>query len=635
MVNSCLSLLSVRPATKSWGQGGSLTSGIDNWPSGVPSAVSLSGVSGITFSPTDDLYAADFNNNRVLFYPSGSTTASIVYGQPDFTTVSPATTQNKMSNPMDVALDSNGMIYVSDTNNNRVLVFQPANPNAVTVYGQSDFVSNAGGIGVNGFQNPHGVAIDKSDNLYVCDSSNNRVLIFPSGSTTATSVIGQADFTSNQANRGGPPGPNTLNRPQGIVLDDEDNVYIADNQNNRILFFPKGSSVATRVYAQAGSFVNTVGANGISNLSGPRMLALDITQNLYVCDLGNHRVMVFSPNNYNSAIQVFGQPDFSGFTINAGQGAVVNADGFNQPNGVAFDSSANLYVSDDNNDRILQFGQTTIINTDVSVITSFDSDVLILENTSVTFSADVIINGTLTAAGSLTIGPNVYVSVTKQITIYEDLSISSGGNIVTSSTFFIDPNATVTPIVTSDPGNVQSVTLTIAQYSFRSGSFGAINDAIKSFPNSDCVDLGTPTLQSTRTTLSTIMSVTRTCKGGSSPSIEIDGLSPGIIGGIVVGIIALGTCLAIGIVLVSKRLRNQLTERMNSDLKGKDMEGLSSVKVQRDNYRRNDLYESGGTSGHNWERSSLSGLGDKSVPLSQGDTDQTSGVIPPGGCTGN
>ena len=63
-------------------------------------------------------------------------------------------------------------------------------PVAITVYGQGNYTSSSADAGAGGLANPHAVAVDSSGDLYVADTGNNRVLYFPAGSTTATGVYG-------------------------------------------------------------------------------------------------------------------------------------------------------------------------------------------------------------------------------------------------------------------------------------------------------------------------------------------------------------------------------------------------------------------------------------------------------------
>jgi hypothetical protein len=124
------------------------------------------------------------------------------------------------------------------------------------------------------------------------------VLFYPSGSTTATRVYGQlGSFTTGTQNNGGI-SANSLYSPTGIALDSSGNLYVPDGFNSRVLFYPSGSTTATRVYGQLGSFTTgTQNDGGISanSLDDSDCVALDSSGNLYVVDYGNNRVLMYPP----------------------------------------------------------------------------------------------------------------------------------------------------------------------------------------------------------------------------------------------------------------------------------------------------------------------------------------------------
>ena len=242
----------------------------------------------------------------MLFYPPGSTTATRVYGQFGSFTTNTANnggvSANSLTGPYGVALDSKGNLYVADVQNFRVLFYSSGSTTATRVYGQfGSFTTNTGnngGVSANSLLAPFGVALDSSGNLYVADSANDRVLFYPSGSTTATQVYGQGgSFTANTINNGGVTA-NSLYYPTGAALDSSGNLYVADYQNSRVLFYPSGSTTATRVYGQGGSFTTNIGNNGgvsANSLGDPTGVALDSSGNLYVADWGNGRVLLYPP----------------------------------------------------------------------------------------------------------------------------------------------------------------------------------------------------------------------------------------------------------------------------------------------------------------------------------------------------
>jgi len=105
------------------------------------------------------------------------------------------------------------------------------------------------------------------------------------------------NFTTNTANNGGI-SANSLSYPQDVALDSSGNLYVADEGNNRVLFYPSGSTTATRVYGQNGSFTTgTPNDGGISanSLYEPYGVTLDTIGNLYVADWDNSRVLMYTP----------------------------------------------------------------------------------------------------------------------------------------------------------------------------------------------------------------------------------------------------------------------------------------------------------------------------------------------------
>ena len=150
-----------------------------------------------------------------------------------------------------------------------MLYYPSGSTTATRVYGQGgSFTTNTenkGGVSANSLDFPGLITLDNNSNLYVVDYYNNRVLYYPSGSTTAMRVYGQGgSFTTNTANKGGI-SANSLYYPWGIAVDGSGNLYVADYDNNRVLYYPAGSTTATRVYGQSGNFTtNTANNGGIS-----------------------------------------------------------------------------------------------------------------------------------------------------------------------------------------------------------------------------------------------------------------------------------------------------------------------------------------------------------------------------------
>jgi sugar lactone lactonase YvrE len=240
------------------------------------------------------LMVADWRNSRGLFYPTGQKTATIVYGQPNFGASTP--TWNGMSPysiayPDGCAIAPDGGVYLSDSFRYRVLYYPPGSGVATKVWGAPDLWSASSGVTADRFWSTHGLAVD-ANGLYVCDSANNRVLFFPHGASVATRVYGQQYFWTSTANNGGI-GPKSLNNPMEVAADDS-GVFIADTGNSRVLYYPGTQTTATVVYGQpdfVSSALNTGGCSA-SSLAAPSAVATD-GFGVYIADMYNSRVLRF------------------------------------------------------------------------------------------------------------------------------------------------------------------------------------------------------------------------------------------------------------------------------------------------------------------------------------------------------
>jgi sugar lactone lactonase YvrE len=230
---------------------------------------------------------------------------------------------------------------------------------ATLVLGQADFTSRDSGAGAAQMANPSNVFVDASDNLWVCDQSNHRILKFASVSTlsngaAASVVIGQAGFGMG----GSSTGANRLYYPADVLVDGEDHLWIADPSNHRVLRFDGAASLvsgasAAVVFGQVNFTSNSLGTTA-TTMRLPSSLAMQSDGSLWVADQLSHRVLYFldaaSKGNGAAADGVVGQPDLSTGT------AGLSARRLNGPTyGIAFDLEGRLWVPDTQNNRVLRF----------------------------------------------------------------------------------------------------------------------------------------------------------------------------------------------------------------------------------------------------------------------------------------
>ncbi len=179
--------------------------------------------------------------------------ADAVLGQETFLTAGFATDRDGMDSPYGITITPDGTLWVCDAGNNRVLRFDDAadkldGDDADGVVGQANFNSNGTGlsdIALGDF--PSGIAVDPAGNLFVSDSDNHRVLFFPAAASLtngprATIVIGQPNFTTNDMATT----QTSLGFNSGITIDSSGKLWVADGTNHRILrFSPANPPVPT------------------------------------------------------------------------------------------------------------------------------------------------------------------------------------------------------------------------------------------------------------------------------------------------------------------------------------------------------------------------------------------------------
>ena len=393
----------------------------------------VGGISGLAYA-ADTLFVADSNqigaapsNNRVLLFGSLSSQlpsptaplpysrkcpvcvgqATVVLGQPDFTTTTENFTasQNNLREPTAVASDGVHLV-VADTNHNRVLIWNRIptvnNAPADVVVGQADFISSGlpsgGAPTAKSMRGPQGVWI-QNGKLYVADTQNNRVLIYNQIPTTngaaADVVLGEPNFTSaiqpNLAAQTTSATASNLLNPVAVSSDGT-HLFVTDLGYNRILIWnsiPTAnaapadveigqpdmvSSVANNSYSgtAATSTTDTTDketavmctvSNGIDGYGNPTYpefcnytvsfprFTLAVDNRLFIADGGNDRLMVFNQiptTNAQAADYIIGQ---IGGTVTQ---APDSTDSLQTPMSMAWDGT-NLYVSDSYNTRIMVY----------------------------------------------------------------------------------------------------------------------------------------------------------------------------------------------------------------------------------------------------------------------------------------
>ena len=195
---------------------------------------------------------------------------------------------------------------------------------------------------------PYGIAIDASGNLYVADTGNNRIRkITPAGEVTtlAGSTYGYADGTGSSAK---------FWEPTAITIDVEGNLYVADTENNRIRKVTPAGEVTTLAGSTKGY---ADGTGGEAQFDLPQGIAIDASGNLYVADGYNRNIRKISPVGEVTTL-AGSTTGYMGYVDGAGTAAQ-----FGFPEGIAIDTSGNLYVADEGNHCIRKITPEGVVST--------------------------------------------------------------------------------------------------------------------------------------------------------------------------------------------------------------------------------------------------------------------------------
>ncbi len=502
----------------------------------------LGGVSGIAYA-ADTLFVADSNrvgasplNHRVLIYQGLSSMlppptaelqynrkcpvcvgqATVVLGQPDFTTTTEniAATQNSLRLPTAVASDGVHVV-VADTNHNRVLIWNripTVNHQAAdVVVGQSDFntatIPGGNTPTAKSMRGPQGVWI-QNGKLYVADTQNNRVLIYnhipTSNGAAADVVLGAPNFTTfvepDLSQQTTSASPSNLLNPVSVTSDGV-HLFVTDLGYNRVLIWntiPTTNAAAADVVVGQPDMNSSVANNAfttdpndttgketpvlctVSNgndtnnnptypskcnatLNFPRF-ALAGGGRLFIADGGNDRVLVYNQiptQNAASADLIIGQ---IGGTVNQASDA---ADSLRTPMSMAWDGT-NLYVTDAYNRRVTVYSLAPTMLPYQAVRNAASMDIVANGTVAIGLPVANTIKGgdvvTISIGTSTTTNPAQYTYTVKATDTLDDIINGLVAAINSSNSGQGDPNviatADLTQVVSTGVDVEENVVLT-------------------------------------------------------------------------------------------------------------------------------------------------------------------------------
>ena len=304
-----------------------------------------------------NLYIAVFNRHKVYkITPNGTLTTFAGSGIPGPAGDGGLATAAQLNGPRSVDVDNTGNVYIADSSNNRIRMVRTDGTITTVAGNQSALFSGDGGSALAAsLFSPSGVLVDPSGNIFILDRANQRIRkIDPFGRITTVAGTGTAGFSGD----GGPATAAELSLDTSsnrMALDASSNLYIPDTLNNRIRKVSADGIISTVAGNGTSGFSGDNGPSTAAQLASPRSVAFDsLTGILYIADTANNRIRRVTANGTISTFAGTGSFGFNGDGLAATSSFLAN------PNGLIFDAAGNLYVADEFNDRVRRIAAETV-----------------------------------------------------------------------------------------------------------------------------------------------------------------------------------------------------------------------------------------------------------------------------------
>jgi sugar lactone lactonase YvrE len=305
---------------------------------GTGAAAKFAEPRGIALDSGGNLYVADYMNDTIRkLTPAGVvTTIAGAAGTPGFVNGQASAARFKAVNS--IAIDTTGNLYVADTGNRAIRKISSSG--VVTTFAD----------GSNGqFGEPRGVAVDAAGNVYVSDYTAHVIYRV----TTAGAISKLAGTAPLAGSTDGTTGA-LFNAPSGIAVDSANNVYVADTANSTIRKVSSGGAVTT-LAGLAGRSASVDGKGAAARFEDPYAVATDGTY-VYVADPTDHTVRKVAADGTTTTLAgaagTFGSTDGTG-----------SAARFNEPRGIAADSTGTVYIADTGNSTIRKISAAGVVTT--------------------------------------------------------------------------------------------------------------------------------------------------------------------------------------------------------------------------------------------------------------------------------
>jgi len=276
--------------------------GIQGFKNGHISEAQFSDIEQLTVDKEGNVYVCDTGNNVIRKIDKDGMVSTFAGSGIEGDSIGDKETA-RFNKPSGIAIADDGSFYVVDKNNFKI--------KKITIDGKVELVA---GSGIQGFSDgasessafsfPTQICVDSNNNLYVADNNNHRIRVIEQDLSTVSTYAGN-DFNLL---RDGTGSEASFNYPQGIAIDQEDNIYVGDIDNHAIRKITPEQKVTT--LAGYGLEGYSDGPGDLATFSGPKGVAVDTLGNIYVADRLNFLVRKIDPSG--NVTTIAGTPGRSG-----------------------------------------------------------------------------------------------------------------------------------------------------------------------------------------------------------------------------------------------------------------------------------------------------------------------------------
>jgi sugar lactone lactonase YvrE len=279
------------------GDGGTATSALLDSPAGV--AVDGAG----------NIYISDTHNHRIRKVSGGTITTIAGTGVAGFSGDNGQAVSATLNNPTALAVDSNGNLYIADTDNHRIRKITGTTISTIAGSGEQFFSGDGAAAIAAGLDSPNGVAVDAAGNIYIGDTRNQRIRVVNSSGTVSTLA---GNGSKAYAGDGGAAAGSSLARPRGLSVDAQGNIYFADSDNNTIRLIANTGTITTVAGNGSQGFSGDGGAATSATLDTPRAPAVQAAGVFALSDTNNNLIREVGTNGIINTITGTGSGTGSG-----------------------------------------------------------------------------------------------------------------------------------------------------------------------------------------------------------------------------------------------------------------------------------------------------------------------------------